>query len=768
MTNQQNADAGHVPEAEAPPFDPHAIEIKLVEHLDWESWHAIQDPDTGAPRGGRFLPGHEDNAPLAGIDLKIRLPDGAEQTMTTDADGLIRVEELPIGEKCAVTFEIRDAALNNAHVLFYERLTLVFPRNQPQNKATGAPYRWRLDNLMVGRRHLLSIYHPPVIIDAHMHVQSGHCAPMPMVWNKIPMMEKVRIRRSTIENLDKIIQSGVGKGTEVGLHAVARYYAARTGVGRLGDVFFIFLRPAFRKIGEKTGEGAARLFQRKTGLGLISEVQKMSTQDIARNFIASRDPDETWPKVHAAWLESASYNGRRLIMPCMVQTMDMEYAHIDGYFGIKVYNGIYDVEDIALEHPRHYWFPLHRGNRADHYTAGDQAVENEQLDTLDRDGFDRVRAASGAGRSLSGISAEPDKQSVRVTFEPCLVNDEETVLYETWVKQLKHTETAVLSHPLKLLPMFHFDPRRWQDRGVNEPFQQVENQGIYLGFKMYTAQGYRPLDGRLPVLEDFYTRCERNAVPILNHCTPKGAYTFDRKQYIWFTHPNDTDEDDRQKAKYRQWTGVPGHSTPYYLEPHAEDYFNEFFVSPEAWEPVLRRWPELHLCLAHFGGDSREGKKWADQIIEMMGTYNHLYADISSAFAERGYRRWFMRKIEKNPVLAERIVFGTDWYLTLMDKVKYPEFHQEAREILDVHDTSLWNRLTIVNPCRFYNLPYVIERLADNTITLRQKLVQIGEIDLEEFSVEEIVTAKKDAAYLREAFQTHETVEYTRETAHPN
>ena len=120
---------------------------------------------------------------------------------------------------------------------------------------------------------------------------------------------------------------------------------------------------------------------------------------------------------------------------------------------------------------------------------------------------------------------------------PVLLPHTETDLYEHWRKQLQHTEHAVLSTPLKLLPMFHYDPRRWQLHGNDEPMSKVGGNGIYLGFKMYTAQGYRPWDPWLPVLEDFYARCCKGRIPIMNHCTPEGAATFERERYRDFQHP---------------------------------------------------------------------------------------------------------------------------------------------------------------------------------------------------------------------------------------
>jgi predicted TIM-barrel fold metal-dependent hydrolase len=455
-------------------------------------------------------------------------------------------------------------------------------------------------------------------------------------------------------------------------------------------------------------------------------------------------------------------------------TMDMEYAHIDGYYGIKIYNAIYADEDTTKK-PIHYWYPAHGvwKRRADSYVRIDstEREDNErQIDVKEKFTEEEHRRLKDLG--ITGLYHDIKKDGVEpisIIAAPCLTDEKETDTYEQWTKQLKYTEQVVLANPLKLLPLFHYDPRRWQLKGNQEVYNHVESDGLYLGYKIYTAQGYRPWDKRrLSILEDFYVNCCENQTPIMNHCTPEGAFTFDRDEYFDFVHPNDNDEDRKQKDANGE---------------HIQEYFNEHFVSPDAWRQVLDATVngtllnKLRLCFAHFGGNTDLGKKWGRQIMEMVQKYPNLYADISSSFADEDFQDYFLKilKIEneeekrekeekpenmekddknvkkKKTRLKDRILFGSDWYLTLLGGVDYVEYCQKAKKALDDIDSSLWFRFTQYNPCIFYRLydENQIDRIAVNIIKRRQT-DEIEDI-LGPIKQEDIKLIQREAAYIKQA-----------------
>jgi len=457
-----------------------------------------------------------------------------------------------------------------------------------------------------------------------------------------------------------------------------------------------------------------------------------------------------------------------------VMTMDMEYAHLDGYYGLKIYNAVYQDEKII-----HYWTPLHgrffKGKRDGntYYHNEDHPLASANIDALSKSAFKNIKPMIKE-HGLPGLyftDAVDDDGNTKmsqgipmsVKATPCIVPNSETKRYEQWEKQLQYTELAVLADPLKLLPLFHYDPRRWQvadnPKGNTTPFENVGESGLYMGFKIYTAQGYRPWDMRLPILRDFYRRCSVDRVPIMNHCTPEGAYNFDRAAYYEFTHPNDLSVDDQKLA----------------CGGNAVKYFNDNFVAPKAWEPVLKRFPKLYLCLAHFGGATdlkdKERKAWKEltaetwcgDIIRMIKSkdYPNLYADISSSFANEEFRAYFKEKIYPDPDFKEirnHILFGSDWYMTLLDKIEYLEYCRVAKDFLDKIDTSLWIIFTQANPYRFYRLDEQIQRIAKNIIEKRQNDEKVHEVlrPLEQAQIDKI---EEEAAYIQAAntpYEKHE------------
>jgi predicted TIM-barrel fold metal-dependent hydrolase len=267
---------------------------------------------------------------------------------------------------------------------------------------------------------------------------------------------------------------------------------------------------------------------------------------------------------------------------------------------------------------------------------------------------------------------------------------------------------------------------------------------------MYTSQGYRPWDPRLPVLKHFYARCVTERISVMNHCTPDGAPTFDRKQYLDFQHPRDG-----RKAPPRALGAL--------------EYFNRNFVAPKAWENVLdkkvngTRLYKLRLCLAHFGGNTRLGREWFMDILNLIREYPNVYADISSSFCRREFRDFFKAEVLKDKEafdkkIRHRILFGSDWYLTLLDGRDYREYCETAKNFLDDMDTSLWIRFTQANPYNFYRLDEEIERIAGNIVDRRQKDKKVH-ITLPALTDREIDLIYKEAAYVKianEYFVRHE------------
>jgi hypothetical protein len=141
--------------------------------------------------------------------------------------------------------------------------------------------------------------------------------------------------------------------------------------------------------------------------------------------------------------------------------------------------------------------------------------------------------------------------------------------------------------------------------------------------------------------------------------------------------------------------GLPGYDGYYQL------------ADPENWKPVLKRFPDLVLNLAHF---DKTGSPWQTVIEQMMREWPSVYTDISfdtEMFWMPG--RYFenLHRVLREPGLQDRLLYGTDWYMGRLlwtEKTYLEWFTRGARRIL-------WNpvrfsksdirRLTEDNPRRF-------------------------------------------------------------------
>lgn len=650
-----------------------------------------------------------------------------------------------------------------------------------QNDPSGSILQSTKPDLMCGDAHQISIFQPTVIIDSHMHIQSGRCSTLQFVRNQgplAPIQEGFQFSRTVIE----------GAGTATG--------------GLLTLFEWLLVKPVEKIVNifsdSPPKNSQDKYFERNALLELL-DMQTNSTDVVADLFINERDNvfDNYFNKAENCPLY---VHAPHLVFSSVVMTMDMEYAHIDGYFGLRIYNPLYDKDKpIDPTDPARYWTPSHGkwekfpllGGLIDKtfYTKlRDKTVYQKvgvsgKVEVIDRsEGYNVYKKNAKNDGHIIGCCWNPQiDNSTLVSIEalPVLMSKAEGKKYENWDRQLKLTEEAILKYPLKLLPMFHYDPRRWQlkGKGANADLitKVMGENALYLGFKMYTAQGYRPWDvRRLPTMKEFYGKCCLNGIPILNHCTPGGAKTQEADEYYNLEHPFD---DSNEETKEREGCS-------------ATDYFSKYFVSPEAWKKVLDSGVELEeeqyclplnnlrLCLAHFGGP--KALDWSQQIIDMimhkdkyvpnLFAYPNLYTDISSSFASGNFRDYFkelftnkLSELEKKR-MRSRILFGTDWFLifgySLFNKQMLWDYITTTKEWLDSFDTSLWPYFTQYNPYRFYRLDTQVPRIKDCIIKkLKNKAVLEGHENPDEADFEPMIN---DAAWVQKANQPQFDLEETK------
>ena len=196
---------------------------------------------------------------------------------------------------------------------------------------------------------------------------------------------------------------------------------------------------------------------------------------------------------------------------------------------------------------------------------------------------------------------------------------------------------------LRLHPFVGFDPMRALNEGaagttVALVKDAVLNKG-FIGVKVYPEMGWSPFhntpaDAGTPeraqaldaILDDFFGWCADEQVPVTAHCN----------------HSN-------------------------YPSQNAEA---ANYGSPDDWLSVLAAHPGLRLNLGHFGGAyaNTASYGWTWKIAGGMATYGGLFADVGCQHVDDAalmqVHFGVLKKIAGTcPKLADRLMFGTDWYM---------------------------------------------------------------------------------------------------------
>jgi predicted TIM-barrel fold metal-dependent hydrolase len=418
--------------------------------------------------------------------------------------------------------------------------------------------------------------------------------------------------------------------------------------------------------------------------------------------------------------------------PIIVMTMDLDYAHLDRFEEDDLTAVIYRYAKVRYWWNKKVAVPHSGGVPGEIIVPTLLPPEMSAKDIQNLGKTETVEEEHGDfyyfNSRLSGTKAG----------QLFWVHPTEYKNYEYWEIQKTDTLTAVKNHPWRLVPLYHFEPRRYT-KDCEEAFLYVmdktttsaksQKPRLFIGIKLYPNLGYKPADLRLSSLVKLYTKCAANDIPIMVHCSPNGAFTHDRPLY----YENDMAKAISAKVANPELDALNGVDKSVF-------YFMQEYSSPHAWEPVFQDHPNLRLCLAHFGGSdnrpdsteknekqlsgwnfkiSQTGDKWDERywnqkIIAMMQKYPNLYTDLSCHVKEH-YIENLPNAIIRWPDLRKRILFGTDWYMTEMDTLNYQQFVEQAKEGIDYiddivrksgkvpeKDPPLWQWMTEINPFRFY------------------------------------------------------------------
>lgn len=206
----------------------------------------------------------------------------------------------------------------------------------------------------------------------------------------------------------------------------------------------------------------------------------------------------------------------------------------------------------------------------------------------------------------------------------------------------QHAELAKLAVSEKyrdaIIPFAHIDPRR---EDALERLTGLVEESNFRGVKIYPPLGYGP-DHEL-LMSSIYPYMVEHNIPLLAHCSPG-----------WVCSKDLTMSEAHQLA------------------------------DPDNYRRVMDSFPQLRICLAHFGGISEWRKHldgdrgignptWLDKILDLMksGNYPNLYTDISYTIFNFQENAPFLKILLEDKDIAPKVLFGSDFYM--VESEKYSE-----------------------------------------------------------------------------------------------
>lgn len=249
-------------------------------------------------------------------------------------------------------------------------------------------------------------------------------------------------------------------------------------------------------------------------------------------------------------------------------------------------------------------------------------------------------------------------------------------------EQLNELEKIFYDYPDRIIPFVHIDPNNREVFYIEDFLS--ENPWIR-GIKLYPPIGHYPNDERLTRL---YKYCSAFNLPIIAHCGP-----------ISPTHNKSSKKDickllnipyDKEAKKLSK------------MELCAK------FAHPKNYISILEQFPNLKICLAHWGSEiswqgymenPNDKNNWLYDINEMMKKYPNLYTDVSFSLNNTEYFS-VLKILLLDEKIRERVLFGSDYYMVQTTSSE-KRFSMDLRAYLG---EDLWKQISNTNPKRFLNI----------------------------------------------------------------
>ncbi len=249
-----------------------------------------------------------------------------------------------------------------------------------------------------------------------------------------------------------------------------------------------------------------------------------------------------------------------------------------------------------------------------------------------------------------------------------------------FIEQLE--ELALLRQKVgdRIVPFIAADPRR---PDLLRLVRSYIEEHAFGGIKIYPPLGFFPFDKRL---DPVYAYAEAEGIPVLTHCTRGGIYYRGNLSAQDRIHPI---------------TGAR-------MKGRGNKSLSDYYSEPSNYHHVLEKFPNLKLCLGHFGGSGEWEKylnilnpivveqTWFAVVKKLIRQYPNVYADISYTLADFALVHLLSVHLE-TAVVRNRILFGSDFYMSNLESTEF-RWSVELRSRLGEERYKL---IAETNPKRF-------------------------------------------------------------------
>lgn len=205
-------------------------------------------------------------------------------------------------------------------------------------------------------------------------------------------------------------------------------------------------------------------------------------------------------------------------------------------------------------------------------------------------------------------------------------------------------------------------------------------RNYFVGIKVYPPINFDPwpeCEEERKKVEYLYEFCKEKKIPIVSHCNDDGYIVENKTEAVKRSHPG-------------------------------------------KWKEVLKKHGNLKLNIAHFGGtnavmryvEKNPLKKlyrkikpdgdpnWVEVIIKLTSDYPNVYTDISYSGVNKNYYKALSLIIKKHKNIENKILFGSDFLISLGDIRSYKEYLMRFLETDELSD-ALKIKICSTNPETF-------------------------------------------------------------------